>query len=286
MYIAITNLSDYGHTILKENKNAKVHSVYQKTINLQFGDTLLAIQARQSVLSPLSLITNLEDSEISYLAIQPGMTVSVTGSSITFCQIPSLKFSFSNALVTDLTLSETSNVEIHLKERIGTAINLSEGSGFSSLFQSTNKYINFQDPIIRYASHQMDTCRSFCLTGTYQNAAEALGKLIGLGIGLTPSGDDFLCGVLAGLRIHDCDVTCFSRALCREIRSKLGNTNDISRAFLDCALKGWFSLPVIRLKDPLSPEEILSDFRRIGHSSGLDTLSGILYALSYIVDSM
>ena len=286
MYITITDVSDYGYTILKENKNAKVHSVYQKTINLQFGDTLLAIQARQSVLSPLSLLTNLQDTDINHLSIQPGMTVSVNGPSITLCQIPNLEFSFSNALVTDLTLSETSSAETRLKERIRTAIDLSEGNGFSTLFQSTNKYKNFQDPIIRYASQQMDTCHSFCLTGTYQNAAESLGKLIGLGIGLTPSGDDFLCGVLAGLRIHGCIGTCFYHTLSTEIQTHLRNTNDISRSFLDCALKGWFSLPVIRLKDPLSPEKILSDFRRIGHSSGLDTLSGILYALSYLINSI
>lgn len=286
MYITITDISDYGNTILKRNKNAKVHSVYQKTINLQFDNTLLAIQAQQSVLSPLSLITNLEGAEISRLGIQPGMTVSVAGSSISVRQIKDLEFSFSHALITSLSLPDTECFGTYLTERIAKALDLSEGNGFSALFQNANRHQPFQDPVIQYASRQMDTCRSLCLTGAYQNAAEALGRLIGLGIGLTPSGDDFLCGVLAGLRIHGGSDTCFYHTLSTEIQTHLKDTNDISRAFLDCALKGWFSLPVIRLKNPLSPEEILADFSRIGHSSGLDTLSGILYTLSYIADSI
>ena len=65
-----------------------------------------------------------------------------------------------------------------------------------------------------------------------------------------------------------------------EIREHLTDTIDISAAFLSCALEEQFSLPVNRLCTLPSPEEIRTQFQAIGHSSGMDTLCGILFSLS------
>ena len=53
MQIMITDLSLYAKTILEQHSSWTVHSVYRKTINLQSGDLLLALQTAGS---PLSLI--------------------------------------------------------------------------------------------------------------------------------------------------------------------------------------------------------------------------------------
>ena len=44
MQIMITDLSLYAKTILEQHSSWTVHSVYRKTINLQSGDLLLALQ--------------------------------------------------------------------------------------------------------------------------------------------------------------------------------------------------------------------------------------------------
>ncbi len=57
----------------------------------------------------------------------------------------------------------------------------------------------------------------------------------------------------------------------------LGNTNEISQAFLICALEGAFSLPVHHF---LMGEGKREEFLAIGHSSGIDTLLGLWFSLS------
>ena len=134
--------------------------------------------------------------------------------------------------------------------------------------------------VLSAAQQRIHSCTRLYQEERYKEAAAGLSGLIGLGIGLTPSGDDFLCGVLAGLTISMCQDHPFALALQDEIHSRLSDTNDISRAFLSCALEGQFSQPVVQLSSMVSPEEISREFARIGHSSGMDTLSGIYYILS------
>lgn len=104
-----------------------------------------------------------------------------------------------------------------------------------------------------------------------------MSELIGLGVGLTPSGDDFLCGVLAGLYIQGKEFSEFAYRLRDNIRKNLHRTNDISAAFLSCAMDGHFSHAVNELWNNPSTEQISKMFHEIGHSSGMDTLCGIYF---------
>ena len=135
------------------------------------------------------------------------------------------------------------------------------------------------------AKKSLTDCRLFLQKQETKTAAAALVRLTGLGIGLTPSGDDFLCGALAGLILMDTWETAFAVSLRRAVHTHLHDTNDISRAFLACALELQFSLPVVSLGKPsgaVTSREILASFSKIGHSSGIDTLCGIYYALTCI----
>ena len=102
--------------------------------------------------------------------------------------------------------------------------------------------------------------------------------LIGLGIGLTPSGDDFLCGVLAGLTLLGLRDSQDFRHLSAEISRNLAKTNAISAAFLRCAMDGQFSEALVTLGS-VSFSQSLQMFHDIGHSSGADTLCGLYFAL-------
>ncbi len=120
-----------------------------------------------------------------------------------------------------------------------------------------------------------------CRLGDYPEAALRLSRLLGLGIGLTPSGDDFLCGVLAGLHMTGNDRHPFTQRLRSELANRLSDTIDFSAAFLSCALDLQFSLAVNRLYRLPDACEILASFEEIGHSSGTDTLCGILFSLTH-----
>src|SRR5205814_8181104 len=72
--------------------------------------------------------------------------------------------------------------------------------------------------------------------------------LVGLGGGLTPSGDDCLVGLLAVLHVTVSLLSLCSppvrRQFCQCVR--LG-TSQLSAEFVRCALQGYFAEPVVRL---------------------------------------
>lgn len=111
-------------------------------------------------------------------------------------------------------------------------------------------------------------------------------SLIGLGYGLTPSGDDFLVGYMAGLwctaRANPSRME-FLTALGSELSEVSQNTNEISRAYLRSAAKGHVSEPIAKLAQQLNQANDMSSLRattqtalRVGHTSGSDGVLGML----------
>jgi len=107
-----------------------------------------------------------------------------------------------------------------------------------------------------------------------------LQELLGLGIGLTPSGDDFIIGVLAALQYYQQDE--LRAKIVEAVKNNLFATNDISAALLSHAIAGRYSERLLELL--LHPSEGRAVVAAsVGHSSGADTLFGILFTLKYII---
>jgi hypothetical protein len=121
-----------------------------------------------------------------------------------------------------------------------------------------------------------------------------LSRLVGLGIGLTPSGDDFLTGVL----LADCMVTYAGSAHRlpidrQDIAEALERTNSAGRTLLWQALQGafpayllafarWFSgepaaSVAARGSDDAHVEQCLVRVLAHGHTSGTDAVVGFLW---------
>jgi len=115
--------------------------------------------------------------------------------------------------------------------------------------------------------------------------AEGARALKGRGLGLTPSGDDFLAGFLLGLNaLHAAfglDVSKEVRILRRASRSR----NLFSEAFLRCAAEGRFFEQAKALAWALfeggesEVRRACARLRRVGASSGADLGAGLLCAL-------
>ncbi len=127
-----------------------------------------------------------------------------------------------------------------------------------------------------------------------ENIAASVDSLIGLGSGLTPSGDDFLAGI-AGifhnfLRLNAAEnkIQNITKILDQSIISALENskTNLISAALLTAALQGWFAEKVSNFllvlgdknSSNLQKKNAMDQVLSIGHSSGHDMLAGICIA--------
>ncbi|RHV31769.1 DUF2877 domain-containing protein [Ruminococcus sp. OM05-10BH] len=278
MRFMITDAASFALSFLNRRPDLKIHSIYRKTINLTDGSFLIALQAEGSPVSPLSLITNLTSGEMAALPVTPDTAVQIISGQIIFSlSEESLSCSFEKAQIQNSFLS--SALSSDGKALIRRALELSGTSGFRTLFTSSGSAPSGQFLINEAAGKILESSSEFLDSGDWSKAAEALAHLTGLGIGLTPSGDDFLCGVLAGLILAGLKEHPFFLSLSLEIQNRMTSTNDISRAFLTCALSGQFSQPVCALSTFHTSEEVLSAFEAVGHSSGTDTLCGIYYVL-------
>ena len=288
----ITTTSTYADQILSCRISGTVHSVYKKTINIRLGQHLLALQSTASPLSPISLITDMEGQSMDQLPIRPGQPVNVLGDRIEIVMPDSASAECSSSfLYRPEEICESQLVSplpgfshAKLYARLRSVLSTSDTGGFCLLSDSYKSSAEPFDLILETARKRMSSCMLLLEQGQYQEAASTLAGLLGLGIGLTPSGDDFLCGVLAGLLLRNQCSHPFALELGCQIRSRLVNTNEISRAFLNCALVSHFSRAVISLTLLPPFEDILKSFSEIGHSSGMDTLSGIVYALELKLD--
>ena len=133
--------------------------------------------------------------------------------------------------------------------------------------------------------------RAFMHAETAQSdAPKWIGKLTGLGTGLTPSGDDFLGGMMIAL--HCLGYTGIRRSLWRGVRPCAEQTtNAISLALLRAASEGLGSASVhkavsgILQGDIAAVRDAMPGLGRIGHSSGWDAMAGIVTALDCWLES-
>ncbi|WP_347355053.1 DUF2877 domain-containing protein [Intrasporangium sp.] len=121
-----------------------------------------------------------------------------------------------------------------------------------------------------------------------------VGALVGAGQGLTPSGDDALCGVLLALRAWGPSGAALAE-VAEAVDRSLHRTTDLSAALLSAAADGYCvpqvaallaALVTVGPSDPAVEQEVARRFGAvlaIGHSSGGDLvagLSGVLRALT------
>ena len=130
--------------------------------------------------------------------------------------------------------------------------------------------------------------------GRLDAARDAAARLIGLGPGLTPAGDDFLCGFLAAAYCRCAADPERSPLLARfadAVRELLGQTTEISAVFLRDAIAGRVFRPLTALAEACAdaPESgvcaALLQLAAVGHSSGLDAATGFFYGATVWRDS-
>jgi hypothetical protein len=127
-------------------------------------------------------------------------------------------------------------------------------------------------------------------TGASQHAV----GLLGLGPGLTPAGDDVVCGLLAGLSVLGRRSTRHGRR-CSDALAALTHciaaeaprrTTSFSGTLLRAATRGVAAEPLLRVLETAgsgTPMSGVDDVLMLGHSSGSDMLTGALLAGATLV---
>ena len=145
---------------------------------------------------------------------------------------------------------------------------------------------------LNHAASRFDSVRHTLLQHDLPAFAEAAKRLLGLGHGLTPSGDDFVGGImftLSHLR-HASPAQAWLGGLPQVARqlnqAAASSTNVISAALLEDLLAGssyrvlHALLAALDSQDDASIQLATADLLALGASSGADLLAGVLVALT------
>jgi hypothetical protein len=120
-----------------------------------------------------------------------------------------------------------------------------------------------------------------CRTGDLGRAAVAAKRLVGLGPGLTPSGDDILAGLLVTLRVlGGAPEQALAGAIAEAVLpTAYDRTTALSATLLHCAARGQAGREVAAVLRGLTGAEPLGPaaarLRAAGHTSGADLIWGI-----------
>lgn len=147
---------------------------------------------------------------------------------------------------------------------------------------------NIEGKIIKTAKKAITLLSHGLIESDSNSLQESARRLTGLGIGLTPAGDDFLSGVIYGFwAVYS---TSKAKSLSRVIvQAAIHRTNELSSAWLRAAANGeasesWHQLLRAIIKQDI---DMLRDaVRRIlptGHTSGADALGGFTFTVNLVL---
>jgi hypothetical protein len=117
--------------------------------------------------------------------------------------------------------------------------------------------------------------------------AHLVRRLLGVGPGLTPAGDDVLAGLLVGLGSFGQRAEPLRRAVLTGLAT---GTTDLSAALLRCAARGESIPQVNQLLRTMSGsawqgrlDQAMDDLVRVGHTSGTALATGVLAAATMAI---
>jgi hypothetical protein len=293
MYIRAISI---GYAVSGESFDASIHSVFQSSLNLRLNkvNRLLTLTTSseddlpQGIRLDAPIGFSFENFQTGEAAVckdgilhidNTSLTVQLSGARRWKCDLPTLMVDASNPVVS----AAWSLVWDALNKRQILSGSEIVAQDLFRVSESTSAHVS------RKAGEALrdlvDATRRYELTDT-----TAVRALIGLGPGLTPSGDDLLIGYLAGLwsTVRDRSKRVqFIPDLGKRIIRLSRMTNDISRTYLYHAVRGQVSSRLANLAEAISDEEnserlldIAEAAMSVGHTSGMDAVTGLLVGLT------
>ena len=284
-----------GYAIPGADFSAVVHSVFSTAINLRpaTGNELLTLVASSEADLPQGIRVDTPN-DFSFEVFSTGepvicrrdslrlksLTVELAGARRWKCNLPALQADPANPAVKTAWTSvwlALNQRQIQAKAEI-LAENLfrSDDSMWAGVPRMAGTAI----------SDLVDATRRYDLP----MAASSARGLIGLGSGLTPSGDDLLVGCLAGLWCavqNNRERVQFVSDLGKAVIHLSRRTNEISRTYLFHASQGQVSSLLANLAEAICTGmdanqlfERTNAALQVGHTSGMDAVTGLLLGLA------
>jgi hypothetical protein len=269
-------IASYIDNIFKEKKSGSfsVHSMFKKSINFSNGDSFFTVTNSEVPISPLNI--SVIDSDI----LGSFETKSVFNLAYPFLISENIKISFKTSEIVDTELESFSVPSIDsLREFKKDAVKLTEGKeGIIKLYHTANS----DDILLERIRERVDAVRKSIEYNDSTHFESELQKLFGLGIGLTPSGDDFIYGLYAVLRTFNLKPV-FAERIEHLIDVCQNRIGDISLNILNSLRDGHVYIPLKKLFRSLNSNkdcrETIKNLINYGSTSGSDIMAGVLFAL-------
>ncbi|MFS0554702.1 DUF2877 domain-containing protein [Brevibacillus sp. 179-C9.3 HS] len=288
MYIqALSGDAGFLERLARANFSGTVHSIFERTINLTCSENgeLYTIGNRQLDNAPNTLIIDVQGfSELGLSVHAPVITEEntlVIGADLRIWiqqatkwegELPSYPCDIEGVEVLRRNLAFTKNyVDVHGKT--------------GGMKMSSQPASPFEKEMSRMLIERAGMLSDELANNRIESATQHAISLIGLGPGLTPSGDDFLVGLCSVYKLQNisCSLSCpFFDEI---VRSSETFTNEISAITLKKAASGQVRESLQNLLSCMvagSLEELVPALDKIvgiGSSSGTDILLGILCGL-------
>jgi hypothetical protein len=264
-----------GYQVPQADFTGRVHSVFAQACNLASGETLFTLVPPHAGNGPSTLrlavgtphdLRELFDAGEPFSCRQRRLRTGHT------------ELRLQHAGVWRPTVASSQRAPAQIESRLRSAAAL-----------LTRRHSARMSVIEREAATVVAELSGACRALDIDLAVRSAEALIGWGEGLTPAGDDFLVGLLAGLgafvrvdeRRHG-----FRAALGAAIARGTPRTTPIAAHYLRLAAGGHFTEPLVDARDGLlcEPDQAWVDAAlgralAVGATSGADTISGLLAGL-------
>lgn len=236
-----------------------------RAMNIEFEGRVVTVLNRNGVLTPSSIILDIEDIPKVERAVFNGNVLETDLFSCELRNKVDLQLHSYDSL--DVSFSaETLGKYLVEKERsiINAVLHIKTGWNKSGGNDLERVVLDGEINAIKSSKTFLDLAKN----------------LLGVGFGLTPSGDDFILGMVAVL--YGCRIKIDG------MRNVILNyKNSFSRTMLLDGLDGYFPSPLLLLMNSLIDKEQsdseLEFLLDTGHTSGYDTLAGMYYATNMLL---
>jgi hypothetical protein len=291
--LRIEQLGNFARAALEGRGEARVLGVFDRSIHVVVGNAVVCIVDSRLGNGPLNAVLapqvdERRQSGWTSVAAHPGGRAQLAQGSLT---VGALRFDFADADAWQPEPWPSFPSRDHARSSVERLCEIAHrqapAGGLAHLVLCPHEQTRQASPLARIAAPPL-TELSRWLARAISHSADhepAPTGLLGLGPGLTPSGDDLLGGALIALRAsgHSTVAEALGKAAIRDAETA---TTQLSQAFLKAAVSGQGAealhrLLAILLAGPVDGlEPLVDDVAQIGHTSGWDTLAGVAMALN------
>ncbi|MCR8644771.1 DUF2877 domain-containing protein [Paenibacillus sp. N1-5-1-14] len=282
-------------TLLSQKPVGYIHSIFENGINIAFGKKLIFVGTTKNGMLPYGIHMRQEQVRRLRFYVKQNQTVIAQSADLIHFDHPDYPMTIDLSMASrfQYTIDSSQYLNYHdlinddamdhlhfiKKERTGL------GATWEEFFRDTDE-IRLElsiETTIRNKNELMQILLSEANIDK-QKLDRLLRYFLGRGQGLTPSGDDYIVGLLAVHTLTQAFHPAFVSTL-RQLIETEELTTDVSKSYLLHALEGRFSdkithvIHALTLKDTLLFQAKLIRLLQTGHSSGIDTALGIIHAL-------